>query len=126
MAAATEQELRANRWVDVDVRSQRASAYQGDKVVKEFVVSTGTAYFPTVIGQFHIYRKYQYSDMYGPGYYLPSVPFVMYFYEGYALHGVYWHHKFGTPWSRGCVNFTVEDAQWLFDFTSMGTLVNVH
>ena len=28
--------------------------------------------------------------------------------------------------SHGCVNLHPSDAEWLFNFTSMGTLVNVH
>jgi lipoprotein-anchoring transpeptidase ErfK/SrfK len=28
--------------------------------------------------------------------------------------------------SHGCVNLTTSDAAWLYDFVSIGTLVNVH
>jgi len=62
----------------------------------------------------------------GPGYYLPSVPFTMYFYQGYAIHGTYWHDNFGTRMSHGCVNLQTHDAEWLFEFASVGTIVNVH
>ncbi len=113
-------------WVDVDLSQQTAYAYQGSTLVKSFLVSTGTYLHPTVTGQFHIYVKYRYADMAGPGYYLPNVPYVMYFYQGYGLHGTYWHHNFGHPISHGCVNLRTEDAAWLFDWTSVGTLVNVH
>ena len=64
--------------------------------------------------------------MTGPGYYLPGVPYTMYFYKGYALHGTYWHDNFGTPMSHGCVNLETNDAEWLYEFASVGTLVNVH
>jgi lipoprotein-anchoring transpeptidase ErfK/SrfK len=64
--------------------------------------------------------------MRGPGYFLKSVPFVMYFHEGYGLHGTYWHNKFGTPMSAGCVNMSTTDAEWLFYFTTVGTLVHIH
>ena len=114
------------RWVDVDLTHQRAYAYQGTQVVRSFVVSTGIAAYPTVTGQYHVYVKYRYADMRGVGWYLPNVPYVQYFYKGYGLHGTYWHHNFGTPMSHGCVNFKTEDAAWLFDFTSVGTLVNIH
>jgi hypothetical protein len=70
--------------------------------------------------------KYEYTDMSGPGYYLTNVPYTMYFYDGYGLHGTYWHNNFGTPMSHGCVNLRTEDAQWLFEFASVGTPVNVH
>lgn len=114
------------RWVDVDLSTQRVYAYEGDKRVKSFIVSTGISRYPTVMGQFRVYVKYVADDMAGPGYYLPDVPFTMYFYRGYALHGTYWHNNFGTPMSHGCVNLRTEDAKWLFGFASVGTLVNVH
>ena len=114
------------RWIDVDLSEQRVTAYEGATPVRTFIVSTGTADHPTVTGQFRIYVKLVATDMSGPGYYLPDVPWTMYFYRGYALHGTYWHNNFGTPMSRGCVNLRIEDAKWLFDFASVGTLVNVH
>jgi hypothetical protein len=114
------------RWIDVDISSQRVTAYEGNTPVGTFIVSTGTAAHPTVIGRFRIYVKYLYDDMVGPGYYLPNVPYTMYFYEGYSLHGTYWHHNFGTPMSHGCVNMRTSDAGWLFSWASVGTVVNVH
>jgi lipoprotein-anchoring transpeptidase ErfK/SrfK len=114
------------RWIDVDLARQRAYAYEGSTLIKSFVISSGVARYPTVKGQFHIYVKYKSALMTGPGYYLPNVPWVMYFYQSYGLHGTYWHNNFGTPMSHGCVNFKTEDAKWVYDFTSIGTLVNIH
>jgi len=114
------------RWVDVDLTNQMVYAYEGNTMVNSFLVSTGTWQYPTVVGQYNIYIKLRYSDMAGPGYYLPNVPYTMYFYKGYALHGTYWHSNFGTPMSHGCVNLSIPDSEWLFNFASVGTLVNVH
>ncbi len=114
------------RWIDVDLSDQMVYAYDGDSLENSFLVSTGTWLHPTVIGQFNIYVKYRYADMSGPGYYLPDVPYTMYFYKDYGLHGTYWHSNFGTPMSHGCVNLRTDDAAWLFDWASIGTLVNVH
>jgi lipoprotein-anchoring transpeptidase ErfK/SrfK len=114
------------RWIDVDLSEQRVTAYDGDSSVRSFIVSTGIRAYPTVAGQFRIYTKLYASDMAGPGYYLPAVPYTMYYYRGYALHGTYWHSNFGTPMSHGCINLYTPDAQWLFEFASIGTLVNIH
>lgn len=114
------------RWIDVDLGAQRVSAYEGARRVQSFVVSTGTWRYPTVTGQYRVYVKLRSTAMSGPGYYLPGVPYTMYFYKGYALHGTYWHNNFGTPMSHGCVNLRTPDAEWLFHFASVGTLVNVH
>jgi lipoprotein-anchoring transpeptidase ErfK/SrfK len=114
------------RWIDVNLSNQVLFAYEGDQIVNTFIISTGTWEHPTVTGQYRIYVKYRFDDMTGPGYYLPDVPYTMYFYKGYSLHGTYWHNNFGTPMSHGCVNLRTEDAAWLFDFASEGTLVNIH
>lgn len=114
------------RWIDVDLGEQLVTAYDGASPVVSFPVSTGTASHPTVTGQFRIWTKLRYDDMTGPGYYLPDVPYTMYFYKSYALHGTYWHHNFGHPMSHGCINLRTENAKWLYEFASVGTLVNVH
>jgi lipoprotein-anchoring transpeptidase ErfK/SrfK len=114
------------RWIDVDLSQQRVYAYEGRILVRSFTVSTGKKQTPTVTGKYRIYVKYRSQDMSGPGYYLADVPFVMYFYKGYGLHGTYWHNNFGTPMSHGCVNFRVKEAKWLFEWASVGTIVNVH
>jgi lipoprotein-anchoring transpeptidase ErfK/SrfK/N-acetylmuramoyl-L-alanine amidase len=115
-----------DRWVDVDLSEQRVYAYEGAKLENEFLASTGTWLHPTITGQFHIYVKYTSTPMWGPGYYLPGVPYTMYYDQGYALHGTYWHNNFGTPMSHGCINLRTEDAGWLFEWASVGTLVNIH
>jgi lipoprotein-anchoring transpeptidase ErfK/SrfK len=114
------------KWIDIDLSTQRAFALSGDTLQKSFIVSTGTWMHPTVTGTFSIYVKYHFANMSGPGYFLPNVPFVMYFYKDYGLHGTYWHKNFGTPMSHGCVNFRTKDAAWLFDFATIGTIVNIH
>ena len=113
-------------WIDVDLTNQSVYAYEGDTVVNSFIVSTGTWLTPTVTGQYKIYVKIRSGNMHGPGYFLPDVPYIMYFYKGYGLHGTYWHHNFGTPMSHGCVNLQTDDAGWLFNWASVGTVVNVH
>jgi lipoprotein-anchoring transpeptidase ErfK/SrfK len=113
-------------WIDVDLSSQTTYALRGDLLEKKFIVSTGTWLHPTVTGTFKIYVKYRYAKMSGPGYYLPNVPYVMYFYKDYGLHGTYWHNNFGTPMSHGCINLKTTDAGWLYERSKVGTIVNIH
>jgi len=114
------------KWIDIDLSEQRLRAYQGNTIVLSSLVSTGRAPYYTVTGRFRIRSKLRYQAMSGPGYYLPNVPHVMYFYRGYAIHGAYWHNLFGTPTSHGCVNMNLTDAAWLYNWTPIGTLVVVH
>ncbi len=111
--------------VKVVLHEQRVYLYENGQLLRSIVVSTGMAGTPTVIGTFKIYVKYSAQLMYGPGYYLPGVPWVMYFYQGYGLHGTYWHHNFGTPMSHGCVNLPTPDAKWIYDWAPVGTPVTV-
>jgi lipoprotein-anchoring transpeptidase ErfK/SrfK len=113
-------------WIDVDLSQQRLYAYAGDTMVNSFLASTGTWQTPTVTGSFKVWVKLRSSDMTGPGYYLPDVPYVMYFYKDYGIHGTYWHNNFGTPMSHGCVNLSTPDAEWVYNFSAVGTVVNVH
>jgi len=114
------------RWIDVNLSEQQIYAYEGNVVVNSFIVSTGLPGTPTVTGEYRIYIKVPIQDMSGPGYYLPDVPWVMYFYDEYGFHGTYWHNNFGTSMSRGCVNLRIEDAEWLYNWASVGTRVSVH
>jgi lipoprotein-anchoring transpeptidase ErfK/SrfK len=50
-------------------------------------------------------------------YYLPNVPYTMFFYKSYGLHGTYWHNNFGHPMSHGCVNLPTPIAEKLFYWT---------
>ena len=114
------------RWIDVNLSAQRLTAYEGSTAVRSTLVSTGLPGTPTVTGDFRIYVKYRSAPMSGPGYYLPNVPYVMYFYRGYGLHGTYWHSNFGHPMSHGCVNLPTPEAEWLYGWSVVGTLVRIH
>jgi lipoprotein-anchoring transpeptidase ErfK/SrfK len=125
-APASPEGIDEERWIDVDLSDQRLTAYEGDTPVHSFLVSSGLPATPTPVGQFRIWIKLRYDDMAGADYYIEDVPFVMYFHEGYGLHGVTWHGNFGHPMSHGCVNLPTEEAEWLFGFADVGTLVNIH
>lgn len=114
------------RWIEVNLSDQTLTAWQGDVPVLYTSVSTGTYLYPTVTGRFAINTKYSSQRMTGPGYDLPGVPWVMYFYSGYAIHGAYWHNNFGTPMSHGCVNMRPSEAEMLYAWADYGTEVYVH
>jgi lipoprotein-anchoring transpeptidase ErfK/SrfK len=113
------------RAILVSTAEQRIYAYEHGEMVRTHLVSTGTAATPTVLGDYRIYARLVADDMRGPDYFLPQVPYTMYFYQGYAIHGTYWHNSFGRPMSHGCVNLPVAEAEWFFNFADQGTLVRV-
>lgn len=113
------------RWVEVNVRDQTLTAWQGDVVVLHTQVSTGKPGFRTIPGTFNVYVKLPSTRMRGPGYDTPNVPWTMYYHLGFAIHGAYWHNNFGTPVSHGCVNLRVDEAKLLFDWADVGMEVVV-
>lgn len=116
----------ANRWIEVNVATQRLVAWEGNVPTYAVIVSTGTDETPTLTGNFTVQSKHRSTRMQGDDYDLPNVPFTMYYHGGYAIHGAYWHHRFGTPVSHGCVNVAVNHAEWLFNWAAIGTPVVVH
>lgn len=112
------------KWISVDLDHQRTFAWEGNKLIKSFLISSGKARTPTVTGVFRIWGKIAAQRMEGGSraagdyYNLPNVQWVQYFYQDYSFHGTYWHNNFGTPMSHGCVNMTNADAQWLYDWAS--------
>lgn len=117
--------ITTGKQIVVDLSDQRVYAYENGQLVRNVLVSTGLWGTPTVTGDFSIYLKYDAQLMSGPGYYLPGVPWVMYFYKGYSLHGTYWHSNFGQPMSHGCVNMPTPEAEWLYRWAPIGTPVRV-
>lgn len=119
----------------VDLTSQTLTAYQGTNLYMTAAVSTGK-WNKTPTGDFTIWGKYKATKMSGGSgadyYYLPNVPYVMFFEgpgapagAGFSLHGAYWHNNFGHPMSHGCVNMRSIDAQKLYDWVSPETKGNV-
>lgn len=123
--AAPPARIGTGKEIIVDLSDQRTYAYEDGKLVRNILSSTGLPATPTVQGSFRIQRKYVSQTMTGPNYYLPDVPYVMYFYAGYALHGTYWHNNFGNQMSHGCVNLPTPEAGWFYDWTEIGTPVYV-
>ena len=113
------------RYFLVDLSEQRLYAFEGSTMVRTTLISSGLSATPTVVGTFHIYARYVSTRMRGPGYDLPNVPYTMYFFEGYGLHGTYWHNNFGTPMSHGCVNMPTPEAEWAYNWSTYGTPVIV-
>lgn len=113
------------RSIIVSTENQRIYAYENGQLVRSHLVSTGLPATPTVKGDFAVYVKHVAADMRGADYFLPQVPYTMYFYSGYGIHGTYWHNAFGRPMSHGCVNLPTSEAEWFFNFASVGTPVRV-
>lgn len=108
-------------WVAVDLFEQTLVAYEGNRPVFATLISTGLPGTETNEGVFEIWARLGTDTMSGAtgapnAYDLQSVPWVQYFDGSISLHGTYWHDFFGYRRSRGCVNLSISDAKWVFDF----------
>ncbi|MDZ7961310.1 MAG: L,D-transpeptidase [Aulosira sp. DedQUE10] len=114
------------RWIQINLSKQRLIAWEGKTPVYATMISTGKKSTPTRIGTFKIQSKHKSTRMRGRDYDVPDVPYTMYYQGGYGIHGAYWHKKFGTPVSHGCINVAPNHAKWLFNWASVGTSVFIH
>ena len=118
------------RWIDVDLAEQTLAVYDNYQLVFATVIASGLDPFWTRPGLFPIYLKKETETMRNGDpsdfYYLDNVPWTMYFDKARALHGAYWRTRFGYPQSHGCVNLSVGDAHWLFNWAHEGDFVYVH
>jgi len=116
----------SDKSVYVDLGNQTLRAFEGTELFMEAKISSGK-WNPTPEGEFLIWKKIRATKMEGGEgegyYYLPNVPYVMFFSNskvapglGYALHGAYWHNNFGHAMSHGCVNMRIIDAKRLYDW----------
>ena len=120
------------RWIEVNLFEQTISVYDNYELVFATLVASGLEPFWTRPGLFQIYEKHDSTPMRGSfeidrsdAYYLEDVPWTMYFDEARALHGAYWRANLGFSQSHGCVNLSVGDSHWLYDWAEINDWVYV-
>jgi lipoprotein-anchoring transpeptidase ErfK/SrfK len=124
------QGVTTNRWIDVDLAEQTLAVYENNQLIFATVIASGSEPFWTRPGLFQIFQKKETETMRNNDpsdfYYLDNVPWTMYFDGARALHGAYWRTRFGYPQSHGCVNLSVGDSHWLFNWAVEGDWVSIH
>lgn len=114
----------AEQWIDVDLGEQVLVAYQGEQPAYATLISSGRGEHATPRGNYPIWDKtttismksQPYEDK---AYFVDKVPWVLFFQAHNAIHGAYWHDRFGVTKSHGCVNLAPLDARWVFDWVSL-------
>ncbi|MEM9950910.1 MAG: L,D-transpeptidase [Chloroflexota bacterium] len=116
-------DVNTEKWVSVDLYEQVLIAYEGETPVFATMVSSGLPEWSTNEGTFNVYLRRQRTTMSGAYnqpdfYYLEEVPWTMFYDGDIALHGTFWHDGFGYRQSHGCVNMTITDSRWLFEWSA--------
>ena len=106
-------------WVEVDLYEQTAAAYEGDRMVYATLVSSGLNRWPTNEGLFQVWDRWEKTKMSGAEgkvdyYFIEDVPHTMFFDYDIALHGAFWHDRFGYKHSHGCVNMPPRSSEWVY------------
>lgn len=117
------------RRVDLNLSTQRATAYENDQVVNSWAISSGLPGSPTPTGNFSVFAHTAMQDMgcfEGAAYCTEDVPWSTWFAPNIAFHGAYWHNNFGQQMSHGCVNMPVSAAKYIYDWAPVGSAVSVH
>ena len=120
------------RWIDVNLYDQTLGVYEDGQLVFATLIATGADPYYTQPGLFQIYEKKDTETMTGAFsadrsdyYQLEDVPWTMYFDQRRALHGAYWRAMFGYEQTHGCVNLSIGDSHWLYNWAQLGDWVHV-
>ncbi|HEX2914083.1 MAG TPA: L,D-transpeptidase [Chloroflexia bacterium] len=129
-------------WVSVDLSKQMMGVFYNNQLLYKTLIASGIPSsdpekdHSTPVGVFHINGSYRPASQTMEGgtgdkasggdyYKLDDIRYVNYFFQDYAIHGTYWHARFGIyPQSHGCVNSTTYDASLIFKLKA-GTTVEV-
>lgn len=121
-----------DRWISINLYEQTLGVYEDGRLVYGTLVSSGIGGWWTQPGVFQVFEKLEADPMMGAFeadrsdfYYLEDVPWILYYDNDRALHGAYWHNGFGYPRSHGCVNLSMADSHWLYEWADEGTWVYV-
>ena len=129
-------QVKGERWIDVDLSNQTATAMIGSQPLYSALVTTGKDGWETPRGSFRILSRVPDETMTSAAigaeeyYVLDHVLYTQYFTDrGHALHLNYWRDDsyFGrVRSSHGCVGMRLADAKFFWDFATFGTRVTVH
>lgn len=104
--------------VTVDISEQKMYVRVGNWPKYTWDVSTARRNYRTPTGSFQPVRMYE--RYYSKKYHGSPMPYSIFFYGGYAIHGTTELARLGTPASHGCIRLDPANAEKLY------TLVRQH
>jgi len=123
---------KVKKHIDISLTNQSASYFFNNVQLDKFTISSGKPKTPTPKGSFTILQKRPVVHYAGSGYNYPNTKWNLMFKRGqglnYYIHGAWWHNKFGTVRSSGCVNVPYEYAYMgrLYDWAIIGAPVLIY
>jgi hypothetical protein len=123
------------RLIEIDLPEQKLRAYEYDDVVYEFTCSSGMSSTPTIAGLFQVLMKEE--SAHAPRWDLDMPYFLGIYKEGPDFYnGIHelpipaggrrmWANDLGWPASYGCIILDIGDAEKLYTWAPVGTLVRI-
>ena len=87
------------------VQSSTANFHWSVSTAREGYETPPGEYAPTALERMHYSQKYDNAPM----------PYAIFFYGGYAIHGSYETRSLGRPASHGCIRLSPNNAKKLFE-----------
>ncbi|MGD2147024.1 MAG: L,D-transpeptidase family protein, partial [Anaerolineae bacterium] len=121
--------------IEIDLPEQRLRAYEDDELVYDFICSSGISTTPTIAGSFQVLFKE--PEAYAQRWDLEMPYFIAIYQEGPEFaNGIHelpitagghrlWSGYLGWPASYGCIILDIGDAEKLYDWAPVGTLVRI-
>ncbi|MDZ7799101.1 MAG: L,D-transpeptidase family protein [Patescibacteria group bacterium] len=124
------------KYVEIDISSQRLFLRENGMVIKNYIISSGKPSMDTPVGTYKVMNK-------SPNAYSSSYALYMPYWQqftgiGHGLHGLpYWklrsggvikegENHLGIRVSHGCVRLSWEAAEYVYNFTEVGTPILIH
>lgn len=116
-----------NKIITISLKDQSLKYFEGTQKIGEFKISSGLPRTPTPPGEYQVIVKKPLVTYKGVDYYYPNTKWNLMFKRGsagnYYIHGAFWHDKFGTPASHGCVNVSYANMEFLYGWADTGTRI---
>ncbi len=119
--------------IDVNLTTQRLTAYEHGRIARSFLISSGLKKYPTPVASTEVLKKipimdyrWSYGKDHPDNYNIKNVKFNLNILPHIYIHTAYWHNNFGRRMSHGCINAHISDAEWIYNWASTGTRVEIH
>lgn len=117
--------------IEIDKTLNRMYLKTGDRLIKEYPVSTGKSEAQTPLGVFFIQSRYPYPTWFHKGVVIPGgspenylgTRWLGFDKPQFGIHGTIFPEQIGQSVSKGCVRMKNEDVEELYEFIPVGTVV---
>ena len=99
-------------YIRVNKRAQTMEVYKGKTLIYSWLCSTGKSGYDTPRGHYHPY--YTVKMHYSKKWYNSPMPYSVFYYKGFAIHGTNYLHSLGRRASHGCIRLSTRNAKKIY------------